>query len=223
VNRRNSRPQKPRLPSDLPFSSEPVVNDDLDLFQLTIQGDFSTQRGQEMTVEEAHVLRASFVGADLRRLRLTDVLVEGCNFSGANMEEASFCRVEFIDCRISGVLIPQARLQDVTFAGCKLDGANFRMLEAERIHFEHVDLRGAEFSAARLTSACFFDCDLSEADFSQAVLAGARLHGSSLDELKGGEYLRDIVIDSTQVLPLALRVFSALGIRIDDERETPES
>jgi hypothetical protein len=70
-----------------------------------------------------------------------------------------------------------------------------------------------------LISACFFDCDLSEAEFSQAVLPGARFHGSSLADIKGGEYLRDIVIDSSQVLPLALRVFLALGIRVDDERE----
>ena len=69
----------------------------------------------------------------------------------------------------------------------------------------------------------FYDCDLSETDFSQSELGGARFHGSLLTDIKGGEYLRDIVIDSTQVLPLALRVFSALGISIADERETPRS
>jgi hypothetical protein len=84
-----------------------------------------------------------------------------------------------------------------------------------------VNLRGAEFSAGRFTSACFFDCDLSEAEFSQAKVPGTRFHGSSLSDIKGGEYLRDIVIDSSQVLPLALRVFSALGIRVDDERDIP--
>jgi hypothetical protein len=37
------------------------------------------------------------------------------------------------------------------------------------------------------------------------------------------DHLRDIVIDSSQVLPLALRVFSGLGIRVDDDRTGPES
>jgi hypothetical protein len=74
-----------------------------------------------------------------------------------------------------------------------------------------------------LHAACLFDCDLNGADFSQAVLPGAKFQGSSLAEIKGGEYLRDVVIDSSQVLPLALRVFSALGIRVDDERSLRES
>ena len=52
-------------------------------------------------------------------------------------------------------------------------------------------------------------------------MPGARFHGSSLADIKGGEYMRDVVIDSAQVLPLALRVFAGLGIRIEEERETP--
>jgi hypothetical protein len=97
------------------------------------------------------------------------------------------------------------------------------MTEADRIIFDHVNLRGAEFSAGRFTMARFYDCDLSEAEFSQSEVGGARFHGSLLSEIKGGEYMRDIVIDSTQVLPLALRVFSALGISVDDERDVPGS
>jgi hypothetical protein len=221
--RRNNRPQSPRLPRDLPVPSEILPTDDLELFQLTVQGDFSDHRCLGMTVEEAHILHASFVGADLRQIRLVDVMVEGADFSGADMEEASLSRVEFRDCRMSGVLFPEAKLQDVTFTECKLDGANCRMIEADRILFDQVNLRSAEFSAARFTSACFFDCDLNEADFSQAVIPGARFHGSLLADIKGGEYLRDIVIDSSQVLPLALRVFFGLGIRVDDERDIPES
>ena len=223
MDRRTTRPQKPRLPSHLPLLSDHVLTDDSELFGLTIQGDFSDQRGGEVIIEETHILHASFVGADLHRLRLVDVLVEGADFSGADMEEASFSRVEFTECRMSGTLIPRARLQDVTFTECKLNGANFRMSEAERILFDHVDLRGTEFSAGRFPSACFYDCDLTDADFAQALVGGARFHGSALTDLKGGEYLRDIVIDSAQVLPLALRVFSSLGIRVEDDREIPEA
>src|ERR1700733_7745002 len=121
--RRNNRPHRPRLAPDLPISFEILPTDDLELFQLTVQADFSDQRCRGMTVEEAHILHASFVGADLPRIRLVDVMVEGADFSGADMEEASFSRVEFRDCRMSGALITQAKLQDVTFTECKLDGA----------------------------------------------------------------------------------------------------
>jgi uncharacterized protein YjbI with pentapeptide repeats len=221
--RKNSLPQSPRLRDDLPISSEIAPTDDVELFQLTLESDFSAQRWQGLTVEESHILHASFVGANLRRIRLVDVLVEGADFSGADMEEASFSRVAFTDCRMSGALFAMARLQDVTFSECKLDGVNFRMTEADRILFDHVNLRGAEFSAGRFAMARFYDCDLSEAEFSQSEMGGARFHGSLLSDIKGGEYMRNIVIDSTQVLPLALRVFSALGINVDDERDIPGS
>ena len=65
-----------------------------------------------------------------------------------------------------------------------------------------------------------FDCDLSGADVSQVKLPGSRFHGSLLTEIKGSEYLRDFVIDSAQVLPLAKGIFAGLKIRIEDDRET---
>jgi uncharacterized protein YjbI with pentapeptide repeats len=188
---------------------------------LTIQGAFSDANLAEMTVEETHVLNSAFVSADLARLRLVDVLVEGTDFSGADMPEASFTRVTFKDCRMSGTVIPHAQLQDVTFSQCKLDGVNLRMVKGDRVLFDHVNLRKGEFSSAHVKSACFFDCDMSEAEVSLAVLPRARFHGSLLSGIRGAEYLRNIVIDSSQVLPLATRVFSALDIRIDDDRETP--
>jgi uncharacterized protein YjbI with pentapeptide repeats len=83
-----------------------------------------------------------------------------------------------------------------------------------------VNLERDEFYSAHLEAACFFDCDLSGADVSQAKLPEARLHGSVLSEIKGSEYLRDVVIDSAQVLPLAKGVFAGLNIRIEDDRET---
>lgn len=95
------------------------------------------------------------------------------------------------------------------------------MVEGERILFDHVDLNDAEFSAAKLKSARFFDCDLTQTDFYHVTLPGARFHASSLADVRGAEYLRDVVIESAQVLPLALRMFFKLGISIDDERELP--
>lgn len=216
------RPRRPRL-RDLTLSPITAATDGSDLVRVTLQGDFSGLRSPDITVEEAHILRASFVGAQLAGARLADVLVEGADLSGADLGEASLSRVAFIDCRMSGVQLDRTRLHDVSFAECKLDGANLRMSEADRIVFDHVNLRDAEFSAGRLASACFFDCDLGGADFSQALMPDARLHGSSLADIKGSEYLRDIVIDSTQVLPLALRVFAGLGIRMEDERDAPGS
>jgi hypothetical protein len=215
-------PQGTRIPPELQECLEVNLDDDLELFQLTIRGDFSGQRSWGLTIEEARISQATFVGADLRHIRLTDVRVEGADFSGADMEEASISRVEFVDCRMSGTVMSRAKLHDVSFRDCKLDGANLRMSEAERTVFDHVNLRDAEFSAGRFPGARFFDCDLTGAEFSQAVVPGARFHGSVLADIKGGEHLKNIVVDSSQVLQLALRVFAALGIEVNDERNVPD-
>ena len=92
----------------------------------------------------------------------------------------------------------------------------------ERILFDHVTLERGDLHAAHLTTTCFFDCNLAGVDVSESKLPGARFHGSDLLEIKGGEYLRDIVIDSTQVLPLANQVFAGLNIRVEDDRDANE-
>jgi uncharacterized protein YjbI with pentapeptide repeats len=93
------------------------------------------------------------------------------------------------------------------------------MCRGERVGFESTTMRGADLYEAELSAAHLFDCDLSGAELSKIRMAGARLHGCTLDEIKGAGYLRDVVIDATQLVPLALNVFAALGITIDDERE----
>jgi uncharacterized protein YjbI with pentapeptide repeats len=221
--RPNVEPTPPRLPTELPSHADFRLAENADLYRLTVQGDFTDANLPEMTVEESRLLHSAFVGADLGRLRLVDVVVEGSDFSGADLQEASFTRVAFSSCRMSGALFGRAHLQDVTFSDSKLDGVSLRMCEGDRVVFDHVNLRGSDLYAAHLTSARFFDCDLYGTDVSQAVLPRARFHGSLLSDIKGGEYLRDIVIESSQVLPLATRVFSALGIGVDDEREAPNS
>jgi uncharacterized protein YjbI with pentapeptide repeats len=178
---------------------------------------------EDLLVEDSHITRSSFTAAGLPGLRLIDVLVEGSDLSGADMEAASFTRVRFTGCRLSGALLSHARMQDVTFSDVKLDGANFRMCVGERILFDFANLERADFYSAQLKFARFFDCDLRSADVSQAVVPGARFHGSVLSELKGSEYLRDVVIDTSQVLPLATGVFGGLNIRIEDDRERDAS
>jgi uncharacterized protein YjbI with pentapeptide repeats len=213
------RPNPPRLPSDLPSEPDLRLTAGAEINGVTLQGDFSACELEGLLVEDSHIVHSSFTSTDLNRLRLVDVLVEGSDFSGADMEEASFTRVTFSGCRMSGALLPRSQMRDVTFSEVRLDGVNFRMAEGERVVFDHVSLHRGEFSAANLKSTRFFDCNLSGADVSQAKLPGARFHGSVLSDMKGSEYLRDVVIESAQVLPLAQGVFAGLNILVEDDRE----
>jgi uncharacterized protein YjbI with pentapeptide repeats len=200
------RPTPPRLPPDLLSEPDLRLTAGADFNCVTIQADFSDCDLEGLLVEDSRIVQSSFTAADLNRLRLVDVLVEGSDFSGADMQEASFTRVTFRACRMSGALLPRSRMRDVTFSEVRLDGVNFRMTEGERVVFDHVNLERGEFHSADLKSTRFFDCNLSGADVSQAKLPGARFHGSVLLDIKGSEYLRDVVIDSAQVLRGSLLV-----------------
>jgi uncharacterized protein YjbI with pentapeptide repeats len=214
------RPTPPRLPRELPSEPHLRLTAGSEINGMTIQGDFSDGDFEGLQVEDSHIVHSSLTATDLNRLRLVDVLVEGSDFSGADMEEASFTRVRFSGCRMSGALLPRAQIQDVTFSEVRLDRVNFRMIAGERVVFDHVNLERGEFYSAHLKAARFFDCDLSGADVSQVKLPGARFHGSVLSEIKGSEYLRDIVFESTQILSLAKGVFADLNIRVEDDRES---
>ena len=215
----NERPVPPRLPPELPLEPHSRLRAGGEISGVTIRGDYAEAHLENLAIEDAHIVRSSFTAADLRRLSLVDVVVEGCDFSGSDMEEASFMRVTFKDCRMSGARMPRTRLRDVTFSEIRMDDVNFRMSTGERVFFDHVHLVRGDFYSAHLQSTCFFDCDLTGIDVAKAKLPGSRFHGSVLLELKGGEYLRDVVIDSSQVLPLAIGVFSGLHIRVEDDRD----
>jgi uncharacterized protein YjbI with pentapeptide repeats len=92
----------------------------------------------------------------------------------------------------------------------------------ERCVFEDCLLADADFRSATLGGGRLRRCDLSRADFSAADMTGVTLHGSTLDGVRGGSSFRDVVIGSDQVIPLALSVFAALSIGVDDDVDAPD-
>ena len=165
--------------------------------------------------------QAQLIGAASNRLRALDVRIEGSDLSGSDFDESSFTRVVFHECRLSGAVFTRCSFRDVLFSGCRLNQANFAMSEASTTVFADCDLRESDFYAASLDGTRFLDCNLSGAQFSKASTTSVRFHGSTLTELKGGHALAGAVIESSQVLPVALSVLSELGIQIDDERDPP--
>lgn len=126
--------------------------------------------------------------------------------------------VELRRCRLSGVDLSAARLNDVHLVECKLDEAGFAGATGERLRMDSCLLPRASLVGARIEHLRLYDCDLTEVDVSGARLDGARLHGSAIERLKGADGLRGVTIDSTQVVPFALRLFAARNIGVDDDR-----
>jgi uncharacterized protein YjbI with pentapeptide repeats len=211
-------PRPPRLPSALSAAETTPLDDQFEWLSVEADGDFCGQSARDCEIDESVIRGARFVGTTLDRVRVRDSTFESCDLSGASLVDAAFTRVEFKNCKMAAIDLAGARMHDVLFNDSKLDDANFRMISGDHVRFEQVSLRSSDFYAAGVAYAQFLDCDLTAAQFSKAELAGVRLHGSILEGLQGAIHLRDAIIDSTQVLPLALGVFAALDIRIDDDR-----
>ena len=222
MSKQDRWPLPPRADADLPGLSPGELEDDETWAQVEVSGDLTGQSTRGLDVVEARLVGARFAGAELERVRFTDTVVDDCDLSGTVFHHASFDRVEVRRSRMSGAVLAGATFRDVRFVDCRLDEANVRMVRGERVAFEDTVLSGSDFYEAKLVPSRMFDCDLGRANFDRADLRGARLHGSKLDGIKGAEALREAVVDSTQVLPLALAVFAALGIVVDDDREPPD-
>lgn len=221
---RTGRLQPPRLAAGL---TRRVVTElpppDEGWAGVELSGQLDRQLASGLDVAGSVLRTLRLAGVDVDRLLMTDTRLEGCDLSGARFGEATLTRVEFRDCRLSRVVLAGAHLRDVRFTDCKLDDADFRMARGDPVEFSGSDLRAADFGSAHLTGGRLLDCDLTGAEFGGADLTGARLHGSTLAGIKGAASLRAVVVDSTQVIPLAERLFAALGIRIDDERSAAGS
>jgi uncharacterized protein YjbI with pentapeptide repeats len=211
----------PRLPAELAPRAAADLRGESDWAGCHVEGDLSGLVARRLDVAECRLTAVALTGADLDGVRMTDTLLEDCELSGAMFHDAVLTRVELRRCRMSGLQLPAAKLRDVTVLDGKLDEANLRMTTGERLAFRSSHLGGADFAAARLDDVRFFDCDLSRADFSNATIAGCRLHGSTVEGLQGAQHLGRAAIDSTQVLPFALRLYAALGIVVDDDRDAP--
>jgi uncharacterized protein YjbI with pentapeptide repeats len=209
----------PRLPATLSSIDQIELGDDVEWSAGIVTGDFSSKVAERVDISQCRVESASLTAVDLRRLRVNDVVFVDCELSGAIFHESVLTRVEFKECRMRDFSVPGARLRDIRFVECRLDGAEFRMSDCDRVQFEHCSLVRGDFYAARLSRVHLFDSDLTDVEFSQAVFKDGRLHGSKLESLRGAGYLRNVTIDSTQILPMALQVFSSVGIGVHDERE----
>lgn len=213
---RDGRPAPPRLPAA--YSSGPLeLADEATWDAVQVTGSFVGQVVSHVDLTGCRLTGAVFTGVEIDRLRMMDTVVEDCEFSGAAFTRLAAARVEFHRCRMSGFVAAGADFADVRFTDCKLDSANLRMTTWRRSVLEGCLLTNGDFGSAKLTDAGLRHCDLTGADFSKANMAGASLHGSTLDGVRGAEAFRGAIIASDQLIPLALSLFGAIGIRLDDD------
>ena len=212
----------PRLPTRLRRVEGPddeaeteVDWDDAVLREVELHGDHTGLVAERCEINGSHLIDVRLTAAQLAAARFTDVLVEGCDLSGADLESAALTRVEFRNCRLSSALLGRARLRDVAFIDCKIDGLNLRMSTGERLEMQRCAAPSLDLSAATIAGVRIQHCDLAGAEFSQSKLTDLGLHGSELSQLRGALHLRGAAIDETQVLPFGMAVCAELGVTIE--------
>ncbi len=208
----------PRIPAALAELTVDGTVDDPVWEGCEVRGSLAGAEIPELDIVDSAVRSVAFTGATVESFQASDTTFESCELSGALLESAVLTRVEFRSCRMTGVVAPRSRLRDVRFVDCQMVEANLRACRGVGVGFESSNLRDADFYDSELIGAHLFDCDLTGTELSKVRMAGARLQGSTLEAVKGAGSFREVVIDTTQIVPLALRVFAALGITIDDDR-----
>lgn len=156
-------------------------------------------------------------GRQAHRLRLVDVVLRGCELSGADLSEAQLTRVRIEGCRAEGLDLGLAKVRDLVVVGSKLSEAGLRSAELERVRFDDCDLRRSEWQQASVAAASVIGCDLSGAHLGGARLRGVRFAGTRLDDLRGATALAGASIGPDQVVPVAVSLFSELGIALEDD------
>jgi hypothetical protein len=78
----SDRPAPPRLPSELPSEADLRITAGSEINRITVEGDFSDSDLEGLLVEDSYIVHSSFTAADLNRLPLVDVLVDGSDISG---------------------------------------------------------------------------------------------------------------------------------------------
>lgn len=211
--------QPPRVARSLTELVAPVIADDTHWDDVSVTGDVGDEGPVSapcVQISGSRFTDVRFTGAVLSEARLRDCVFERCELSGAMLDEAAIDRCEFVDCQLAGVVLAGSRLRHVRFDRCRMGGASLRLAAASPVWFADCDLTDADLYRAQMAGVGLVDCLLDGADVSQADLSGGVLFGSDLSGLVGGASIRDVSIDATQVLPLAVQVFAALGVTIVD-------
>jgi uncharacterized protein YjbI with pentapeptide repeats len=173
-------------------------------------------------VENARLIDVDASGERVRGLRFRDVVVERGNLANLGAPEAAVTRAAITGARMTGAQLTRGKLVDVVFRDCLLDLATFAGTTLERVRFEGCRLAQADFREALWRDVRLDACDLSEADLSGLRIAGAELHGCTLDGLIATERLRGAALPWADVVGHAGVLAAALGIRVLTDESEPD-
>lgn len=169
--------------------------------------------------EESLLAKVHAPAVPLRNLRLSDVIVRGCDFANGVWERTELTAVGLSKCRLTGWNVAEGVFRRVQWADCKIDLAVFQNATLTDCVFQACDLREVDFQSARLKNVTFRRCDLRSARFAAASLKtvdfrGSHLAGIQVDaaSLSGNVFDPAQVLDVVQVFGIVVRELERGGL-----------
>ena len=207
-----SSSQRPRavIAPDLPDDQAPADQ---------VAAPLSGVGGGEGFVSDARLHNIDLTGSTLRRLALTDCVIEGGDWANLDASEATLSRVEMQGLRMTGVVFAGARINDARFIECRLDVASFRFAHLDGVRFEDCRMEEADLYETALSSVVFTTCDLTGANLAEATFDRSEMHDCALDGVGNPERLRGVAMPWSDIMRSAGVLAAGVGIKIlgDDE------
>ena len=147
-------------------------------------------------------------GADLRRAKLEEADLRGANLQGANLEKAHMHRANLTgadlrDANFAESIMRKVNLDGADLSGANLEQANLRKSSAIGSRFDGANLAGANLSKANLERASLIRADLRGASLRKARLRFADIREANLDganlpqaDLTGANFADSSLINS---------------------------
>ncbi|MGK0364207.1 MAG: hypothetical protein ACI85O_001264 [Saprospiraceae bacterium] len=106
--------------------------------------------------QEFEMAGCDFYFGEMELDKLTNSLINECNFSNVTIESC-----QFVDCRIIGSDFIEAEISLTEFDNCKFSDVKFDYANFDNVVFRRMDLRAIDFSKAKFNKVQMIDCQLS--------------------------------------------------------------
>ena len=113
--------------------------------------------------------------------RFENCLLEECNLSGGNFEDATFLLTKATDdCIFNGADFTNAMLDQSDFLEANLSGTNLRRSRIDQASFESCNMTGADFNDAMIRKTSFKGANMRGVSFVGAMVDGVDFTGTDL-------------------------------------------
>jgi uncharacterized protein YjbI with pentapeptide repeats len=123
-------------------------------------------RFENCLLEECNLSGGNFEDATFLLTKATD----DCVFNGADFTNAMLDQSDFLEANLSGTNLRRSRIDQASFELCNMTGANFNDAMIRKTSFKGANMRGVSFLGAMVDGVDFTGTDLSTSNLTNASM-----------------------------------------------------